>query len=125
MRKFFILVLCVVGYHLMAADTLKVKTTDPIVTKPRITNLNDILGPGFYPVELRQQGIEGEVLVDIWIDENGRLVKFNIAKSTNDQLEKIVISKLAILEFEPAKTKFGASVGCKTQLPFQFSLDIH
>lgn len=126
MRKFALIVLSfVVGFQVMASDTLKVVKNQPTgVTKAKVTNLGDVITSDFYPVELRQQGIEGEVLVDVWISDKGQVVKYEIIEASHEMLEKLVISHIALLEFEPAKNAQGISINSISKLPFQFNLDI-
>jgi len=127
MRKLIVLVvLSVVGYHVMAADTLKIANTEPATkaTKVKVTNLSDVFNSEFYPVELRKQGIEGKVMVDVWIDNKGEMVKYEILEASHETLEKLVMSHLSLLEFEPAKNAQGVSINSVSKLPFNFSLNV-
>lgn len=124
MNKLVMIVLYTVSLEVMALDTLRSQTVDPISTKPKVTNLSQVIDTGFYPLELREQGIEGEVWVDVWINNDGKLVKYEIVKSTNDLLTAQVIAHMSLLEFEPAKNDLGQNIPSKTKLPFQFLLDI-
>ncbi|MEM9329065.1 MAG: TonB family protein [Bacteroidota bacterium] len=108
-----------------AADTLRVQSeTTPSGVKPKVTNLSEVMDETVYPISLRQQGVEGVVIVELWIDEKGELTKYHVAKSTNDLLQEIVEGRITLLEFEPAKDALGQNINSKTKLPFQFMLDI-
>ena len=112
-----------------ASDTLKIKPieapgTTSISSLPKVKNIAQILGSIQYPQSLRQQGIEGKVVANLWIDEKGKITNYQIAHSTDETLSSLVNENILLLEFEPAKNEFGVAVSSKTKLPFHFNLKV-
>ena len=125
MRTIIVIVITSLSFATLASDTLRVHSDkSSFGTKPKVTNLADVMDESIYPVTLRQQGVEGEVVVELWIDNKGELARYEVVTSTNELLREIVEGKISLLEFEPAKDALGKNVNSKTKLPFQFTLDI-
>ena len=76
-----------------------------------------------YPDLLRQAKIEGEVLAQFIVDENGTAdsTSFTILRSTHDQFTNAVIESIKSFRFNPAELN-GRRVKQLVQMPFQFSL---
>ncbi len=120
-----LLVMLLFSFSSLASDTLRIHTDKASLgCKPKVTNFSDVMDAGVYPVSLRKQGVEGEVLVDLWIDDKGELTRYKVAESTNDLLREIVEGRISLLEFEPARDALGKNISSRTRLPFQFTLDI-
>jgi bla regulator protein blaR1 len=76
-----------------------------------------------YPIDLRAQGIEGEVLVQFIVGTDGKidLESFRVLKSSAPEFEEAVRAALPSLRFVPAEVK-GAPVKQLVQQPFVFQL---
>ena len=73
-----------------------------------------------YPKSAKKKGIEGRVVVTFYVETDGRLTNFSIAKSVNSQLDKEalrIIKKMP--KWEPGQ--FGGKiVRMKYSLPIEF-----
>ena len=76
-----------------------------------------------YPAELREAGVEGTVIVQFVVDQNGRveLPSLKVLKSDNEAFTAAVRAALADAVYDPAVVK-GRAVKQLLQEPFQFSL---
>jgi TonB family protein len=76
-----------------------------------------------YPDELRSANVEGEVLAQFIVDEDGRpdVSSFQVARSTNEQFTTAVRLALPNLRFNAALVG-GRPVKQLVQMPFQFNL---
>jgi TonB family protein len=76
-----------------------------------------------YPSEMRAASVEGEVLAQFIVDENGTAdsASFQVARSTNDQFANAVRAAISSFRFNPALVG-GRPVKQLVQMPFQFSL---
>lgn len=76
-----------------------------------------------YPDLLRQANIEGEVLAQFIVDENGVAdsTSFTVLRSTHDLFTNAVLGALGSFRFNPAELD-GRRVKQLVQMPFQFSL---
>lgn len=77
-----------------------------------------------YPTELRASRVEGSVLIQVVVDENGQpmMGSFKILKSDHPLFSEAVKRALTATQFTPAKVG-GKGVRQLVQLPFQFSLN--
>ncbi len=124
MRFLTVLVVCVLSFQALASDPGKKKKSEAVAIKPRVTNIQEVMGGDIYPVQLRKEGIEGEVIVEVLLDEAGAVLEYKVSHTSNEMLEKLVTERLELLQFEPAKNALGMNVQSKTKLPFQFTLDV-
>lgn len=74
-----------------------------------------------YPEKAKQQGIEGKVLVQVFIDETGKVVKTTVLKSAGDDLDKTAMSALQKTSFTPGIID-GKPVKVKVVIPIVFKL---
>jgi TonB family protein len=76
-----------------------------------------------YPDELRAAKIEGEVLVQMVVNEDGSIMdgSIKVVRSSNDQFTKVTVETLKGWRFKPAQVR-GRAVRQLIQMPFQFSL---
>lgn len=76
-----------------------------------------------YPDMLRTANVEGEVLAQFIVDENGRAdsTSFTVLRSTHDLFTNAVLSSITSFRFNPAQLN-GRPVKQLVQMPFQFSL---
>jgi protein TonB len=65
-----------------------------------------------YPEEARRTGIEGKVLVLLYIDEHGNVKKVEIEKSPSDILSKSAYEAVSAVKFKPARIGGTARAVC-------------
>ena len=80
-----------------------------------------------YPDSLRTANVEGEVLAEFVVDENGRpdVGSFKILKTTHDLFSDAVRNALPMFSFFPAELPSGQRVKQLVQMPFHFNLTKH
>jgi len=76
-----------------------------------------------YPDSMRHEGIEGTVVIELGIDENGRVVYGKIARSLGKKFDSIVIEWAKHINFYPARSLDCKSFRCRIHLPVRFKLD--
>jgi TonB family protein len=88
----------------------------------QVTPLPGNLGPK-YPTELRAANVEGEVLAQFVVDQNGdpEMRTFKTLKSSHEQFTDAVLSALPAMRFSAAEVG-GRPVKQLVQMPFQFTL---
>ncbi len=76
-----------------------------------------------YPLALRNQGIEGEVVVRFVVDSTGRplLATVKVLRSTREEFSEAVLRALPSFRFTPARIG-GRPVAQRVQVPFTFSI---
>jgi len=76
-----------------------------------------------YPRDLRESGVEGEVLVQFVVDQTGRaeMRTFKVLKSSHDEFTRAARAVLPLMSFSPAELD-GCKVRQLVQLPFAFKL---
>jgi TonB family protein len=75
-----------------------------------------------YPEEARRNGIEGRVIMLIYIDEEGTVKKVEIQKSPSDLLSESAMKAVKSAKFRPAKIGGKARAVCM-QLTLHFKLE--
>jgi protein TonB len=75
-----------------------------------------------YPEEARRTGIEGKVILMLYIDELGNVKKVEIQKSPSDLLSKSASEAVENVRFKPAKIAGNARAVCML-LTLKFHLD--
>jgi len=75
-----------------------------------------------YPARLRNAGVEGTVLLQLWIDEQGEVTRHELARSSgNDELDRIAQEVIELMEFSPAYN-LGEPVAVSVALPIVFEV---
>ena len=74
-----------------------------------------------YPKEALEKGLEGKVLVEAVIDENGNVIDARIKYSDNEIFNEAALAAMRKMKFKPAKQK-GIPVKVKIIQPFTFKL---
>ncbi len=75
-----------------------------------------------YPAELRQKQIEGTVLVEVTIDEKGKVTEATVIKSSDEGFNQTTVDTVkSMWRWTPAK-KEGKEVACTVRIPLRFSL---
>jgi protein TonB len=80
----------------------------PYDVPPKLKNPGDIqkLLQRLYPSQLREAGIEGTVVLWIYIDENGNVQKTQVQKTSGyDAMDKAAMGTADKMEFSPAKNR--------------------
>ena len=80
----------------------------PYDVPPKLKNPGDIqrLLQRLYPSQLREAGIEGTVVLWIYIDENGAVMKTQVQKSSGyDAMDKAAMGTADKMKFSPAKNR--------------------
>ncbi len=73
-----------------------------------------------YPYALRAEGVDGEVLVDFWVDEKGFVHDPVARSSTRREFEEPTLAAVAKWRFAPG-LKNGKAVRFRMSLPVRFS----
>jgi len=74
-----------------------------------------------YPKEALEKGLEGRVLVEAVIDENGNVIDARIEYSDNEIFNEAALAAMRKMKFKPAKLR-GIPVKVRIIQPFIFSL---
>lgn len=75
-----------------------------------------------YPLEARQKGFEGEVLLKVEVLPNGRVGEVELEKSSGHEiLDQSAIDTIKKWRFIPAR-KGGVAIPCWVNIPFKFQL---
>jgi protein TonB len=76
-----------------------------------------------YPEQARALGIEGKVLVDMWLRKNGAVSVVQIVKSSgNALLDSAAARTASMCSFRPARNADGSAVNIWVRRQFTFSL---
>lgn len=76
-----------------------------------------------YPDSMRSAGIEGIVVVEIGIDETGRVLFGRIVESLGREFDLAVIKWVRELKFYPALDSSRRPFRCRVRLPVRFTLE--
>lgn len=95
-----------------------------LTEKPRLLNLDEILRDirKYYPEEERRAGREGEVILDIHLDEAGRVVKMDVTGSAGAAFDIAARRVMARARFSPARAG-SKVVPVKMRQPVAFLLE--
>jgi TonB family protein len=74
-----------------------------------------------YPEEARAAGIEGETLLKLHIDEQGRVTEVEVITGIGQQLDQLAVSAARRFRFEPARV---GKVAVPTVIPFTYQWEI-
>jgi protein TonB len=77
--------------------------------------------PPQYPAQLRQVGVEGEVVVDFVVDAAGKVHNPVIIRSSQREFEAPVLEAVSQWEFDPGQ-RGGRAVNTHMQMPVGFKL---
>lgn len=76
-----------------------------------------------YPAAAKASGITGEVLVEFVVDEQGRVIRARVLKSSNSLFDLPTLKAVERWRFEPGK-KTGQPVRFRMVAPVVFSLNV-
>ena len=91
---------------------------------PKPVNYKEVISKIEYPKVCREKGIEGKVIVELKVDENGKVVNHKFESYPCSDLKKVVKDILPELQFKPATDSEGNAVEGRVTLPVNFQLDI-
>ena len=75
-----------------------------------------------YPEIAKEAGIEGTVVLQVFVDKNGRVKHTKILKGIpNTGMDEAAIKSIKAVRFKPAKQD-GVAVGVWISIPFNFHL---
>ncbi len=92
-------------------------------TSPQIINLKETINSQVYPKSLKKEPKEGRIVLDIWLDREGEIMKFKTIIAENEELRQFVEERVRHLKFLPARNELGVAIYSKVRLPFEISLD--
>lgn len=75
-----------------------------------------------YPEKLRAQGITGAVVVVLVVDEHGKVMAAEAAKSTHEEFREPAVAAVREWTFVPAKAD-GKAVRARVSIPVTFSIE--
>lgn len=79
--------------------------------------------PIAYPTQARRRGLEGTVVVEVWLDEQGKQTKRILARSSGvGVLDKAALKAIAKWRFS-AYVENGKALAHRVQIPIRFKLD--
>lgn len=91
---------------------------------PKPVNYKEVVSNIEYPLVCKEKGIEGQVLVTLKIDKNGKVINHQFEKYPCTDLRDAVKDILPNLNFEPAKNANGDAVVGRIAVPVNFKLTI-
>jgi|GEM_PF-1704432 len=91
-------------------------------TSPEALNLQSVMNKVGYPEEAKMAKVHGKVIVEVTIDDKGKVESHKIVKTPSPVLSEAVEKHIDQLKFKPAQ-KDGEPVKSKVMVPFAFMLD--
>lgn len=122
MRKIILLPILAVliGQPLVinAEDKAAAPAKAPVIEAPLLKNAYVPV----YPIELFREGKEGKVLVEIALDNKGKVESAKVIDSPDERFNESAVYAAERFEFEPAK-KDGKAASIRLRVNVAFSLD--
>lgn len=78
--------------------------------------------PPQYPQRMRAEGVSGVVVVTMVIDDGGKVIACQVAKTSNDAFNDPALEAVRTWVFEPAKVA-GKAVRAKVSIPLKFEVE--
>lgn len=78
--------------------------------------------PPQYPPKMRAEGVSGVVVVTMVIDDGGKVMACQVAKTSNDAFSEPALEAVRGWTFEPAKVA-GKAVRAKVSIPLKFEVE--
>lgn len=75
-----------------------------------------------YPEEARRAGVEGDVIVRILVDENGRVAEVTLVKGAGFGLDRKALDIARRMRFRPARDTADRAVAYRITWTFHFTL---
>lgn len=92
----------------------------PLIMEERPPSIKKLVKPSYTSIA-REMGIEGTVIVELIISEDGRAVYGRVVKGLGYGLDEEALNSLMKSEYEPA-TVNGSPVSSKVVIPVRFEL---
>ena len=116
--KNIILLICFLGSLWVSA--MQLERTDP-----KLLNYYEVVTKIEYPIESRQQGVEGKVVIALMIDEQGKVTGHQFKTYPCEKLKNAVEKVLNDFQFQPAKNeKTGKHIESNYLLQINFELNL-
>ncbi|MCW8327752.1 energy transducer TonB [Photobacterium sp. SDRW27] len=97
-----------------------VNSSPKLVTQPTFSTSPS---PVKYPRLAKRRGIEGQVMVEVWLDPNGKQIKHTLVKSSGAQvLDKAALEAIKRWHFS-SHIIDGQAIAHRVQIPVRFELD--
>lgn len=94
----------------------------PVFKVARLPEFTEKINP-VYPLEAKLKGIEKEVIVEVYIDTEGRARKVIVVKSGGGEFDNATIEAVYKSSFSPALGVDGKAVPVRVRIPFSFVLE--
>jgi len=91
-----------------------------VARKPRWTG--NLISSKDYPRVARERGADGRVVLQVFINERGRVMDVHLLQGANETLNEAALRKIKEAEFAPALDERGDPVACQVTLPIRFEL---
>ncbi|MFY0598390.1 MAG: energy transducer TonB [Cyclobacteriaceae bacterium] len=105
--------------------TFAASATDPNVSvQAKAANLSEVVNNIDYPMESRENGVEGRVVVLVKINKTGEVVSNKVLSSPSSSLTEAVNESMKDLKFTPAKNAEGENIPTSVKIPIDFKLTI-
>lgn len=75
-----------------------------------------------YPAQMKAQGKEGRVIVDVDIDALGKVQGVSLVSGSEPDFNNLVVERLKQSTFRPALDQAGNPVPCRLRIPVKFQL---
>lgn len=100
----------------------KGKPVESVLIKPQPIGGYDILGTRIhYPRTIREQGIEGTVIINAFVSETGQVTETRVVRKLNPDLDKIAANAVQRTLFYPA-LRDGIPEGIWISIPIVYAL---
>jgi protein TonB len=76
-----------------------------------------------YPASMKKQGIEGVVVIEIGVDETGKLLYGVVIRSLGREFDQAAVNWVRSIRFRPGMDRQGTPIRCRVRLPIRFRLE--
>ncbi len=94
---------------------------------PVLTNGTEVQRNFSYPKVCKHEGIEGKVVLKLYIEQDGKVSRHKVVSSTHPSFEAEVIAHLGAMKFAPAQSQWSngssTTIASWVVVPFEFSLE--
>ncbi len=94
----------------------------PVTKKPEPLNMQEVVSQVAYPTIAKEGGIEGDIILKVLVDKEGKYVKHTILKTIHPVLVREVEKHIASLTFNPAM-QGNNPISFWQVIPFSFRLN--
>jgi len=90
------------------------KTSSPSAPEPVLS---------VYPAEMRAQGIEGDVILELTVLPDGSTSDIVVVKSGGAEFDRAAKAQMSAAKFRPATTRDGVAVPSRIRWTYRFELE--